>query len=190
MFLFLFKHSAKSQILTVIKFIHCQLVFFSSSLFQWLDDECCPSVSHCVSPLSHHPLRSLFPLPLRLAPLPCFANCSSKSSPSLSSVSVCSCLIPFSLRGAPLAYRCLTEAPFWRTPFHLLFLLYPCVCVCLCVCAHKRYECVSWQTVWIAVSVSLSDDFLSDSWLNFALITLLVISSTVTLSVCLHRAGV
>lgn len=99
-----------------------------------LADDGHPSVSHCVSSPSVmlypslHLLYWLLPLPLLLCPLLSFANCSSKRSPSRLSVSVCSCLIPLSLRGAPLPYRCLTEAPFWGTPFHF----YSRICVCVC----------------------------------------------------------
>lgn len=72
------------------------IAFFLCSL-SIPDDDCCPSVSPCVSPLLHPPPP---PRPLSTH---CFLSLSffvpsflSKHSPSLSSVSVCSCLIPLS----------------------------------------------------------------------------------------------
>lgn len=59
---------------------------------------------------------------------------------------------------ASLAYRCLTEAPFWRTPFYLLFLA-----LCLCVLVRLLCECVLTNVVNFSTRVISS----ADSWVNF-----------------------
>ena len=100
-------------------------------------DNCCPSVSHFVSllscPWSCSPLSVLSVRYFLLSPsffVPFFILLTALQSALHHS---CSRLIPLSLRWAPLAYRCLTEAPFRRTAYDLLF-LFVCVRVCLCVC--------------------------------------------------------
>ena len=193
--MFLFRHSAKSQILTVIKFIHCQLVLNNKYVFPLL-----------FSPLSFSDLTMnavhQFHIVFHLSPIILSALCFLSLSVLLLSLVLLTAL-QRALHHSHLSAFALVWSPShseglhsliaaWQKPpfeeLHSTFYSFyirvcVCVCVCFCVCVYKRYECVFWQTVWIAVSVSLSDDFLSDSWLNFALMTLLVIPSTVTPSV-------
>lgn len=148
-----------------MQFIQAKTILYSVFSFfisQWMLFFC-PSVLNYNSVPSPHPLHSSFPLHIILCLLLSFTNCSSKCSSSLSSVSVCSCLIP------PLPQRGSTRLSLAdRNPlmkkFHLLFLMCVCICVSVWMCVSERVGECSWVcvrpqvmwflTAWIAVSVS------------------------------------
>lgn len=126
-------------------------LFFSAA------NECCLSR---VSPLSSPSSSSLL-----LCPLLSFHNCSSKRSPSLSSVSICSCLIPSLHRGLRSLIAAWQKPPFEELHSTFYSWLYVCVCLCVCECAYCAS--VSWQTLWILAPVCLSEISSADSWVNF-----------------------
>lgn len=122
-------------------------LFFSAA------NECCLSR---VSPLSSPSSSSLL-----LCPLLSFHNCSSKRSPSLSSVSICSCLIPSLHRGLRSLIAAWQKPPFEE--LHSTFYSWLYVCVCLCVLVRLLCECVLTNVVNFSTRVISS----ADSWVNF-----------------------
>ena len=135
MFLFLFKHSAKSQILTVIKFIHCQLVFFPPLSFSDLMMNAVHQF-HIVFHLSPIILSALCFLSLSVLLLSLVLLTALQRALHHSHLSA------FALVWSPSHSEGLHSliAAWQKPPFEELhstfYSFYIRVCVCVCVCVH------------------------------------------------------
>ena len=182
--MFLFRHSAKSQILTVIKFIHCQLVLNNKYVFPLL-----------FSPLSFSDLTMnavhQFHIVFHLSPIILSALCFLSLSVLLLSLVLLTAL-QRALHHSHLSAFALVWSPShseglhsliaaWQKPpfeelhstfysFYIRLCVCVCVCVLLCVCVQALWVCVltnsvncsvsqfvRWLSLWLLAELCLDD---------------------------------